>query len=101
VTKHSFQVWQDNNGEPANGREPQPLDAAVNTLRDVCRLTMANLSAAEALLRVQRIALAALERLGISPPAVEVEDVGGQSGLCFPDDETAFIGPEIDVEPPF
>jgi hypothetical protein len=99
VTTHQFDRWQENNGEPAGAREPRPADAAVNCLKDILALTGEHLPAATVAARVQAIARAALERLGV-PPVPDSDDLGGPSGLQF-DDETAFIGPEIDVEPPF
>ena len=98
MTKHAFQDWQDNNETPDNGHAP---DAAVNTLRDILSLAEENLPAATVAARVQVIARACLSRLGVAVP-VEVDDVGGPSGLQFPDDETAYIGPDLaDKPPPF
>jgi hypothetical protein len=97
MTSHDFQDWQDNNTDPLpdNGKQ-----AAINALRDIYNLTTENLPALAVAAKVQVIARAVLDRLGV-PPDVEVEDLGGRAGLCFPDDETPFIGETLfDDEPP-
>ncbi len=87
TTKHSFNAWQENNGDARR-------DTAVNTLRDVCDIAEAveSMPSAEAVCRIARIARTALERLGErSDPA----------GLAFGPDETVMIGATVEDEPPF
>jgi|SRR6516225_8744534 hypothetical protein len=84
MTSHDFDVWNDANGPAPAAREPQPIDAAVNTLRDIYNLTTEDLPDATVVARVQTMARAALERLGV--PAVDDGLAGSEE-----EEETAFI----------
>ena len=66
MTSHAFVAWNDANGPEPAAREPQPIDAAVNTLKDVFNLTTENLPSHVAIARIQTITRAALERLGVA-----------------------------------
>jgi hypothetical protein len=104
MTSHSFQDWQDNNLDPQadNGQQ-----AALNTLRDILALMQEDLPATTVAARVQAIARAVLDRLGVVP-VPEVDDLGGPSGQWCHNDPVADdnglanIGPELQPEaPPF
>jgi hypothetical protein len=78
----------------------QPLDAAVLTLVDVLRVAERedNVSAAEALFRVRRIARAALERLGQRPASFsDATDLADAAHVG----DTAGTLDALDEEPPF
>jgi hypothetical protein len=65
MTSHDFDAWNDANGDAPAAREPQPLDAALNTLKDIYQLSTEDLPAHVAVARVRAIARAALEQLGV------------------------------------
>jgi hypothetical protein len=104
MTSHAFQDWQDNNADldiPWGTTEcAQQRDAAINTLRDIVTLSEEDGNyAVHYLGRIGEIARSCLNRLGVPLP-VDVEDLGGPSGLQFAD-ETCDLSEEIQVDPPY
>jgi hypothetical protein len=65
MTSHDFDAWNDANGDAPAAREPQPQGAAANTLKDIYALSTEDLPAHVAIARIQTIARAALEHLGV------------------------------------
>jgi hypothetical protein len=87
MTSHAYDAFADANldPQPMDRQANAERDTAIATLRDIVRLTEENLPPTTVAARVQAIARACLSRLGVPVP-VEVEDLGGGSGQCFPDD---------------
>jgi hypothetical protein len=71
MTSHAYNAWADGNLDPQPDEGQQ---AAMNTIRDIYNLTTEDQPAQVAVARVQSIARAALERLGVPVADEEISE---------------------------